>query len=225
MNQVIASNIRLLREHRTWTQEHLAAVAEVTTRTVQRVEAGEGAQPETLRSIAGALDVDIETLRFDALAHIAQHFGVSRDELTPELIAQRQKEIDAKYTKVPMTKLSTSADLRSISEAMSVYFDCTLKDDAIQDVAAAFQQDLQDLMDIGREIDATHRREFEVSTFEHVNELEKLGAVVSVGLRRHYMKPANQEPMPWVSLYVVISAREDLKEVLLIEKNQRFSFR
>lgn len=121
MNQVIASNIRLLREHRTWTQEHLAAIAEVTPRTVQRVEAGEGAQPETLKSIAAALDVEVETLRFDALAHLARHFGVSREELTPELIAQRQREVEAKYTTVPLTKLATSADLRSVSETMSVY--------------------------------------------------------------------------------------------------------
>ncbi len=125
--------------------------------------------------------------------------------------------------KVPMNPLATSADLRAVSGAMSCYFDCTLTNDAVQDVAAAFQQDLQDLMDVGREIDATHRREFEVGVFEHVNELKRLGAIVAVGIRRHYMKVANKDPVPWVSLYVIVSAKQDVKQVLLIEKDQRVS--
>lgn len=224
MNQVIAWNIRQLREHRAWTQEDLAIAAVLTTRTIQRVEAGEGAQLETLRSIASALEVDVSMLRIDTLAVLAKHLGVSREQLTPELIAQRQQEAEAKYTKVRMTKVATSADLRSVSEATSYYFDCTLKDDAVQDVAAAFQQDLHDLMDIGRSLDAVNRREIEVSVFENVKKLDKLGAVVTVGLQRHYMKPANQEAMPWVSIYVIVSAKDDVKEVVLIEKNQPVSF-
>lgn len=224
MNQIIAWNIRQRREHRAWTQEDLAIAAVVTTRTIQRVEAGEGAQLETLRSIASALEVNVELLRFDALGALAQHLGVARDQLTPELIAQRQEEAETKYTKVTMTKVATSADLRSVSEATSYYFDCTLKDDAIQDVAAAFQQDLHDLMDIGRSVDAVNRREIEVSVFENVRQLEKLGAVATIGLQRHFMKQANQEAMPWVSLYVIVSAKDDVKEAVLIEKNQRVSF-
>lgn len=96
MNQVVASNIRLLREHRAWTQEHLAQVTGVTPRAVQRIEAGEGAQVDTLQALAAALDVDVQTLRFDALELIAQHLGEPRDKVTPDLIAERQKAVDAK---------------------------------------------------------------------------------------------------------------------------------
>jgi len=225
MNQVVASNIRLLREHRAWTQEHLAQVAGVTPRTVQRVEAGEGAQVDTLQALAAALDIDVQALRFDALELIAQQLGVPRDKVTPELIAQRQKEIDAKYVKVPMTRLAASADLRAFSDAMSFYFDCLPKDDALQDVAAAFQQDLQDLMDVGRDIDASHRRQFEVGTFEHVKELEKLGAVVMVGRRNGRMKVGVSDSVAWTCVYVVVSSKEDAKETVLVPKDGRVSFR
>ena len=225
MNQVVASNVRLLREHRAWTQEHLAQVAGVTPRTVQRVEAGDGAQVETLQALAAALDVDVQTLRFDALELIARQLGVPRDKLTPELIAERQKEIDAKYVKVPMKRLSASADLRAFSDAMSFYFDCTPKDDPVQDVAAELQQDLHDLMDVGRDIDAINRREFEVATFEHITKLEMLGAVVMFGRRDGRMKVANQESMPWSCIYVVVSFKEDAKEAVLVPKDERVSFR
>lgn len=225
MNQVVASNIRTLREHRAWTQEHLAQVAGVTPRTVQRVEAGEGAQVETLQSIAAALDVDVQALRFDALEHIAQLLGVPRDKVTPELIAERQKEVDAKYVKVPMTRVAASADLRAFSDAMSFYFDCILKDDAVQDVAAALQQDIQDLMDIGRDIDATHRRQFEVDVFDHVKELERLGAVVTIGRRDGRMKVGDHDSIPWTCLYVVVSSKDDAKETVLVPKSGNVSFR
>jgi transcriptional regulator with XRE-family HTH domain len=225
MNQVVASNIRLLREHRAWTQEHLAQVAGVTTRTVQRVESGEGVQVDTLQALAAALDVDVPSLRFDALELIAQQLGVPRDKVTPELIAERQKELDAKYVKVPMTRVAASADLRAFSDAMSFYFDCIPKDDAVQDVAAALQQDLHDLMDIGRDIEATHRRQFEVNAFEHVTELERLGAVVSIGRRNGRMKVSDQEAMAWTCVYVVVSLKEDAKETVLVPKDGRVSFR
>jgi transcriptional regulator with XRE-family HTH domain len=224
MNQIVGSNIRLLREHRAWTQEHLAQVAGVTPRTLQRVEAGEGAHVDTLQAIAAALDVDVQALRFDALELIAQQLGVPRDKVTPELIAERRKEVDAKYVKVPMTRVASSADLRAFSDAMSFYFDCIPKEDAVQDVAAALQQYLHDLMDIGRDIDATHRRQFEVEAFGHVKELEKLGAAVTVGRRNGRMKIGEHDSMPWNCVYVVVSYKDDVKETVLVPKDGRVSF-
>lgn len=188
-------------------------------------EAGDGAQVETLQALAAALDVDVQTLRFDALELIARQLGVTRDKLTPELIAEHQKEIDAKYVRVPMKRLSASADLRAFSDAMSFYFDCTLKDDPVQDVAAELQQDLHDLMDFGRDIDAINRREFEVATFEHITKLEMLGAVVMIGRRDGRMRVANQGSMPWSCIYVVVSFKEAAKEAVLVPKDERVSFR
>lgn len=53
--------VRILREARGWTQQHLAEAAGLSLRTVQRVEAGEAApSKETLLALSGALNANLE---------------------------------------------------------------------------------------------------------------------------------------------------------------------
>jgi transcriptional regulator with XRE-family HTH domain len=54
--------IRKLREDRAWSQDHLAAAAGLSLRTVQRIEAEGNASPESRLSLAAALQVDAATL-------------------------------------------------------------------------------------------------------------------------------------------------------------------
>lgn len=61
-----AERIRTLREQRAWSQEHLATVAWLSTRTLQRIEAGAAASQETCLALAAALDVGVEELTGDA---------------------------------------------------------------------------------------------------------------------------------------------------------------
>jgi transcriptional regulator with XRE-family HTH domain len=55
--------IRKLRLDRGYSQEDLAAMSDVSVRTIQRIERGGAANPETLKSLAAALDVDFGDLR------------------------------------------------------------------------------------------------------------------------------------------------------------------
>src|SRR6188472_3353878 len=57
-----AQLIRKLREDRAWSQEHLAAVAGLSARTIQRVEAESSASRETRMAIAAALDIELAQL-------------------------------------------------------------------------------------------------------------------------------------------------------------------
>ncbi|MBH3141852.1 MULTISPECIES: helix-turn-helix domain-containing protein [Serratia] len=54
--------IRPLRLEKGWSQEQLAAIASLSTRTVQRIENGEQASLETLTAIAAALGVQVSDL-------------------------------------------------------------------------------------------------------------------------------------------------------------------
>jgi transcriptional regulator with XRE-family HTH domain len=54
--------VRRLRDKRNWSQEQLATIAGLSLRTIQRVEAGNNASMETLKSLASVFDVDISTL-------------------------------------------------------------------------------------------------------------------------------------------------------------------
>ena len=57
-----AQLIRKLREDRAWSQEHLAAVAGLSARTIQRVEAESSASRETRMAIAVALGIELAQL-------------------------------------------------------------------------------------------------------------------------------------------------------------------
>jgi|SRR6185503_3460016 len=64
MDMHIDSNrVRTERERRAWSQEHLAEVAGLSLRTVQRVESSGSASFETARAIAAVLDLEVASLQ------------------------------------------------------------------------------------------------------------------------------------------------------------------
>ena len=63
--RVDSSFIRAQREHRAWSQEHLAEVTGLGLRTIQRIEKTGTASYESARSLAAVLEVDVATLRDD----------------------------------------------------------------------------------------------------------------------------------------------------------------
>lgn len=66
-----AAKIRRWREERHWSQEHLADLAGIGLRTVQRIEKGEQASGESLKALAAAFNVDVMALTEDASAKAA----------------------------------------------------------------------------------------------------------------------------------------------------------
>lgn len=58
--------IRRWRDERCWSQEHLADVAGIGLRTVQRIENGEKASRESVMALAAAFNVDAVALTVDA---------------------------------------------------------------------------------------------------------------------------------------------------------------
>jgi transcriptional regulator with XRE-family HTH domain len=57
-----AAKLRRLREDRHWSQEHLAELAGVGVRTVQRIENGEKSSNESLKALAAAFNIDASDL-------------------------------------------------------------------------------------------------------------------------------------------------------------------
>ena len=60
-----AAKIKRWREERHWSQEHLADLAGIGLRTVQRIEKGEPASRETMTALAAAFNVDVMALAVD----------------------------------------------------------------------------------------------------------------------------------------------------------------
>ncbi len=54
--------IRKLRLHRSWSQEHLAEISGLSTRTIQRIERGQNPSLESLKSLAAVFEIDASEL-------------------------------------------------------------------------------------------------------------------------------------------------------------------
>lgn len=57
-----AKTVKRLRTERAWSQEHLAQIADVSLRTIQRVEADGSASRETRMALASAFAIDVREL-------------------------------------------------------------------------------------------------------------------------------------------------------------------
>jgi len=68
---VDAAKIKRWREERHWSQEHLAELAGVGLRTIQRIEKGEQASRESMTALAAAFNVDVMALTRDPKAEAA----------------------------------------------------------------------------------------------------------------------------------------------------------
>lgn len=55
--------IKKLREQKQWSQEQLATLSGLSIRTIQRIESGNRASLESLKSLAAVFETDIETLQ------------------------------------------------------------------------------------------------------------------------------------------------------------------
>ncbi|MAK60178.1 MAG: XRE family transcriptional regulator [Ponticaulis sp.] len=65
------AKIKRWREERHWSQEHLAELAGVGLRTIQRIENGQPASPDSLKALASAYQVDVAALYVDPYAEAA----------------------------------------------------------------------------------------------------------------------------------------------------------
>lgn len=57
-----AHTVKGLRQARVWSQEDLASISDISVRTIQRIEAGKSASHESLKALANAFEVDVQSL-------------------------------------------------------------------------------------------------------------------------------------------------------------------
>ena len=60
--QADATKLKRWREERNWSQEHLASLAGVGVRTIQRIENGDPTSADTLSALAAAYNVDVSSI-------------------------------------------------------------------------------------------------------------------------------------------------------------------
>lgn len=84
-SSIAGDKIRQLRSEKAWTQEELAAEADISPRTVQRAEEGQ-MSADTLKAVANAFGVPVET--------ISVADAVSQPRLSPVVYYERAETLD-----------------------------------------------------------------------------------------------------------------------------------
>lgn len=89
--------VKQLRIEKGFSQEQLAAMAGVSTRTLQRIERGANASPETLKCLASALETDFSELRetLPMPAHTPNPPAVAAQNPTTQLTPDMMEAVDA----------------------------------------------------------------------------------------------------------------------------------
>lgn len=105
----LAAVVKMFREVRQWSQEQLAEIARLSTRTVQRVESGQPSDLDTRRALARAFELeDIDVL--------SKPFAIP----TPEEIEAAREAFEREHITLDALPLTTGRQLAGLAEAHSL---------------------------------------------------------------------------------------------------------
>jgi transcriptional regulator with XRE-family HTH domain len=200
-----SEKIRLLRKARAWSQEQLASVASISSRTLQRIEKGESASPETLMALASALEIDVSELTREI-----------EDMDTPEKENKPQQDREADQKKkepsiIFLTKVSTGQELCDL--VIGVH-GCNFANDELQseqeiNLVGGFLQEVEDWGDIWNDVDHQYRLRTIFHFTESIQELEAQGLWVFAGRSTRKVRLRNQrlekdEVLNWTFGFVYV---------------------
>jgi transcriptional regulator with XRE-family HTH domain len=210
MNAVLAKNVKGIRDIKHWTQQHLADAAGILLRTVQRVERGEGASLETLGALANAFDVSIDVLQTDMEAVVEQ-------------VRLQDEELRRTHDLVEVAPVTCSAHLDNIGGSDAYLMHCACEDDAVRDAFAALEDNLKDMGDIWNDVDPLHHRDWVKGAYTQVEELNRLGVVISVGKAKRTVRAGNRT-IEFRIFHLVAWPKGQEKRVIAVEKNPNPDF-
>lgn len=207
MHSIVGQNIKNIRSLRSWTQEQLADAAEVTSRTVQRAEAGEPVAAESLQAIAGAL-------------------GVGLDELRRDQAAEDQKKLMERYIRVDMVPVREGPELLTLTPWDALLVQANGPEIAVRhaDALAALRDALTDMGDVWDEAPASTHLEWVRGLEPVLRTLHEAGASVTAGVFDAATRPAPGQASFRLRSLVIMVASAPLPVALVDKKNLSFGF-
>jgi len=183
--------IRELRESRGWPQEQLAAVADLSPRTIQRVEAGKGASKATLSAIASAFDCTVQELLE-----------------TPE-----PPRPVPKATLFP--RLHSGEGICNVVSGAHMYqneYDPPTTEEEVE-LIGSFLQEIHDIGEMGDDAEPMHRVRWAHGLDESLREVEAAGFRVFCGRVVRHLPVGESDRIP-MSVAVVVVLRADNPKIL-----------
>jgi transcriptional regulator with XRE-family HTH domain len=197
--------VRTEREKRNWTQEQLAEIADVSPRTIQRLEADGTHSPETLRAVAGAFDVDCQDL-------------IKRSSE----LAKGAHGATAPYHLVQLARCTNGKALFDTVKgchALQPDYPGTLLPEQAEQVGALFDL-VQDHGDIQDDLTPSQRIGSEREITAMINDLDEVELAVFVGTYEKKVAASGAAPMDWRFAVVTIIACDDARIVKTGEEQQ-----
>jgi transcriptional regulator with XRE-family HTH domain len=190
--------VRLLRMSKGWTQETLAELAGVSSRTIQRLEDGQGGSADTLRAVARAVEAE----DLDFLLRPQQ-------VLTEAGLQRRQAEFERDYMQLDAAPALTGSAVEAFMTDLTML--CCVGHDvenpATQDTAASLFDFLRDYLDIKSELTYQDRLSMARSLDELVATLRADGWTPIVAHRRTKLMNdhwADKAPWPVTIGYIAL---------------------
>jgi len=183
MTTSYADRIKELRTKRAWSQDHLATIAGVNVRTVQRVEGGDPASQDTLKALANAFDTDVTNL------------------VQPRLAAPTAPE------SILLIRVRTGRDLFKIAGGAEGFgFDHGELDDEAVELVATFLQDLKDWAEMWNHLEPSERMWVRHEFTSRIQQMEGAGLYVFAMLQSYPYKIAGRTmQLDTATVYVVKS--------------------
>jgi len=76
--------VQKLRLQKGWSQQQLADLSGLSARTIQRIEQGQGASVESLKSLAAVFEIDFSSLKASAMHTSTEHTPAETTTMNPQ---------------------------------------------------------------------------------------------------------------------------------------------
>jgi DNA-binding XRE family transcriptional regulator len=210
---------RCLRETSNWSQEALAASANLDVRTIQRIEAGRSVNLTTRRSLARGLGYDNPDIFQDP-----QFIKTVHDLLTQTQKAHRddfEKQFPD-HLPVKTAAVTRGEDLGRIAECEAYLFHADDKiSSGAKQVAASIFDYVHDLGDIISEIPFSEKLTYVQTMGDMLNELRGLGAAAYSAIRSTKVVGSSwpdKTPMPLSIGYLTVVPAEKVIEQMMVPR-------
>lgn len=212
--QELAVLVRMFRDAKKWSQEQLADIAKLSTRTVQRVEEGQPSSTDTRRAIASALGFeDIDTLN---KVHAIP---------TLEQLEEQKARFEKDHLTLKAERIRTGRQFgRLMEQASANMFDESV--DLPPEAAEPFAR-LKDFCRDYADCDELYSAVDKLGVYEELEqtltELEDLGFVLVAATRdTKLLNKGATEGVPLTVVYVVACPRGETPEQLVVCKKLHF---
>lgn len=170
--------VRLYRHSHEIKRTALAAMAHISDKTLERLEAGVSVREDSYRRVAVAI-----RLREDAF--IKEEYIPTPEEYL-EQQERQQDELRKTHTKVDVAPLTDPRQLLALFGAHSSIADDHKVAAKDLELVAAFKENFRDWSDIAAELPETARLDAAQSLLEEARTIERAGYTVSVGTTNRY---------------------------------------